>query len=119
MDRRHLLGSLAGAAALSPLGGDQAAQGPAEAATPSAPRPSHLAHCQLGYRPASPKPLTLVVDPSVAGGLPERVPFYLRALFDRLPRRHSPPAAWNGRFFRWPFDLDRGTLVPEQGRVAF
>jgi hypothetical protein len=121
MNRRHLLGSLAGGAAMAPLGAARAAwpEGRAGGGAPSVPGPAHLAHCQLGYRPASPKPLTLVVDPSSARGLPERVPFYLRALFDRLPRRHSPPPAWNGRYFRWPFDLDRGALLPEQGRIAF
>jgi Glycosyl hydrolase family 9 len=80
---------------------------------------SHLAHCQLGYRPASPKRLTLVPDPTAGAALPERIPFYLRALFDRIPRDAVPPAAWNARFFRWPFDLDRGALQPERGRIAF
>jgi len=81
--------------------------------------PSHLAHCQLGYRPASPKSLTLVPDPVAATGLPERIPFYLRALLDRIPRDQAPPPAWNTRFFNWPFDLARGALQPERGRIAF
>ncbi len=79
--------------------------------------PSHLAHCQLGYRPGSPKTLTLVPDPVAV--LPERIPFYLRALIDRIPRRHSPPAGWKGQFFRWPFDLEKGALIPSDGRIAF
>jgi hypothetical protein len=50
MDRRHLLGSLAGAAALPPLGDGQTAPAPAKDAASSAARPSHLAHCQRsGY----------------------------------------------------------------------
>ena len=77
---------------------------------------SHLSHCQLGFRPNSPKLLTLVA--SQAAGLPERVPFYLRALFDRLPRQHTPPPGWNGRFFRWPFDLNAGSLIPAEGKIA-
>ena len=81
--------------------------------------PSHLAHCQLGYRPTSPKPLTLVPDPLAAAALPERIPFYLRALFDRIPRDQAPPPEWNARFFNWPFDLVRGALRPERGRIAF
>lgn len=80
---------------------------------------SHLAHCQLGYRADSPKTLTLAVNPDAIAGMPDRVPFYVRALFDRLPRRATPPAAWNGHFFRWPFDLEQGRLIPEEGRVAF
>lgn len=74
-----------------------------------------LAHCQLGYRPDSPKQLAL--KPASTDGLPERIPFYLRALGDRLPRDHQPPPAWNGTFFRWPFDIEKGRLLPEQGRV--
>ena len=80
---------------------------------------SHLAHCQLGYRPGSPKTLTLVPNPAGVATLPGRVPFYLRTLFDKIPRAHQPPAAWNGRFFGWPFDLERGALQPERGRIAF
>ena len=81
--------------------------------------PSHLAHCQLGYRPTSPKRLTLVPDPMAAAALPERIPFYLRALFDRIPRDQAPPPEWNARFFNWPFDLARGALQPNRGRIAF
>ena len=79
--------------------------------------PCHLAHCQLGYRPGSPKPITLVPKPAAGANLPPRIPFYLRGLFDRIPRDHRPPADWPGRFFRWPFDLEQGTLLPAEGRI--
>ena len=81
--------------------------------------PSHLAHCQLGYRPASPKPLTLVVGPDAGEAVPQRIPFYLRALFDRIHRDQPIPSAWNGKFFRWPFDLEKGKLKPQEGRILF
>ena len=80
---------------------------------------SPLAHCQLGYRPASPKRLTLVPDPRAATVLPERIPYYLRTLLDRIPRDQAPPPEWKARFFNWPFDLARGALQPERGRIAF
>lgn len=51
--------------------------------------------------------------------MPERIPFYLRELCNRLPRQHKPPAVWNSRYFRWPFDLDKGALIPSEGQVAF
>ena len=83
-------------------------------------KPSHLAHCQLGYRPGSPKQITLVPDPATGASLPGRIPFFLRALlFDRIPRDHRAPAGSTGRFFRWPFDLEKGTLLPAEGNILF
>jgi len=85
---------------------------------PTIMKPSHLAHGQLGYRPGSPKPLTLVAEPA-APPLPDTIPFYLRALFDRIPRNHPAPPRWDSRFFRWPFDLEKGTLRPQDGRILY
>ena len=79
--------------------------------------PSPLAHCQLGYRPVSPKTLTLAPGPSAGRELPSRIPFYLRALFDRIPRDCAPPPGWKASFFRWPFDLESGRLRPDEGRI--
>ena len=81
--------------------------------------PNHLAHCQLGFRPGSPKPLTLVPSTTGSGDWPTRIPFYVRGLFDRMPRVHQPPAAWRGRFFRWPFDLEQGRLRPQDATLLF
>lgn len=78
----------------------------------------HLAHCQLGYRPQARKTITLVPGPAAAS-LPPRVPFHLRHFFKRLPRDHAAPDAWQGRYFRWPFDLEKGRPLPEQGTVSF
>lgn len=78
-----------------------------------------LAYSQLGYRPVSEKLLTLVVPPGTEGDLPERIPFYLRHLFGRIPRDHNPPEGWNGSYFRWPFDLDKGRLLLDQATVLF
>lgn len=120
LTRRDAIRTLAGAAALTMptvlLSGAQST-GAVAAVLPTPINLSHLAHCQLGYRPGSPKPLTLVVDATTAATMPERVPYYLRALFDRLPRDNPPPAGWNSRYFRWPFDLTKGRLKPELGRI--
>lgn len=78
-----------------------------------------LSHCQLGFRPGSPKLLTLAPEPGRAGALPDRIPFYLHGMFDRIPRDRPDPAAWKGGFFRWPFDIEEGRLQPDRGRVLF
>jgi hypothetical protein len=78
---------------------------------------THLAHCQLGYRPDSPKGITLVADRGAAAAIPARVPFYVRGLFDRIPRVHEEPSAWSGRYFRWPFDISKGRLKPHEGTI--
>jgi hypothetical protein len=122
MNRRDALSTLTGAATLVPLfrlSASPTGTPVPPASPPALMNPSPLVHCQLGYRPGSPKTLTLVTNPAAVAALPDRIPFYLRALFDRIPRRHTPPAGWNGRFFRWPYDLDMGALIPGQGRIAY
>ena len=78
---------------------------------------THLAHCQLGYRPRSPKILTLVPAKSAAVELPGRISFYLRGFFDLLPRDRFIPAGWKGNSHTWPFDLEAGKLKPDDGRI--
>jgi len=121
MNRRDAIRTMAGAvslalpaarAAIEPerLGGDAHGR-------PTMAKLTHLAHCQLGYRPDSTKAITLVADKDAAAALPARVPYYVRGLFDRIPREHEEPAAWKGRYFRWPFDISQGKLKPQEGRI--
>jgi hypothetical protein len=77
-----------------------------------------LAHCQLGYRPQSPKTLTLLPTGDTAH-LPDRIPFFLRDRFMRLERDHAAPAAWQGQYFRWPFDLKAGKLTTDSAHILF
>jgi len=76
-----------------------------------------LSHCQLGYRPASPKTITLCPEPETAADLPEELPFYLVPLMERLNRGAPPPAAWKGGLFRWPFQIAAGKIDPGGGEV--
>ena len=78
---------------------------------------SYIAHCQLGFRPNGPKPLTFVASETDAAHLPERIPFYLRPFFGRIPRTHRPPPQWTGNYLPWPFDISKGKLIPEQGKI--
>lgn len=80
----------------------------------------HFAKNQWGFRPSSPKPLTLVPDSGDSiSSLPERIPFYVRDLLERIPRDASPLAGWEGRYFRCPFDMLEGNLLPEKGRILY
>ncbi|MEX0321492.1 MAG: glycoside hydrolase family 9 protein [Puniceicoccaceae bacterium] len=78
-----------------------------------------LSYSQLGYRPGSQKLLSLVVDPEKSGELPGKIPFYVRNLFDRIPRENTHPKGWDGSFFNWPFDLTKGKLLPEQANIQY
>lgn len=78
-----------------------------------------LAYSQLGYLTRSEKLLALVVEPEAVADLPDRIPFYVRGLFDRIPRDHQPPKGWDGGFFRWPFDIKKGKLLPHEGNIPF
>ncbi len=79
-----------------------------------------LVYNQWGFRIAAAKPLTLAATASEdLSRIPERVPFYLRDILDRIPRENSAPPQWDGRFFRWPFDMAEGRLQPDQGNVLY
>jgi hypothetical protein len=79
----------------------------------------YLAHSQLGFRPGSPKLLTLVPDEASIVALPARIPFFVRPLFGRLPRTHQPPSTWEAKYFRWPFDIAAGDVRPEGAQILF
>ncbi|MDX2112044.1 MAG: glycoside hydrolase family 9 protein [Verrucomicrobiota bacterium] len=83
---------------------------------PTASNPTPIAHSQLGYRPGSPRWLTLPACAESANW-PERIPFYVRNALHRLPRTITTPEPWNSTYFRWPYDLMNGTLQPEKGKV--
>lgn len=71
-----------------------------------------LSVSHLGYRPDSPKTVTLVgAEPN---DYPERIPFYLRKAIPRLKRTQKRPEAF-APYFPWPFDPMDGTLQPEKG----
>jgi hypothetical protein len=76
-----------------------------------------LALSHLGYRPDSPKTVTLcgVTDPST---LPEVLPFYLRQNCLRMPRNRGDLPGFPKRF-PCPFDLLRGPLIPEEGSYFY
>ena len=76
-----------------------------------------LSLCHLGYRPDSPKIVTLCPG-NEAGSLPERIPFYLRINCFRMPRERVEPEGFSKRF-PCPFDLLKGKLIPEQGTFFY
>jgi hypothetical protein len=76
-----------------------------------------LALSHLGYRPDSPKTVTLCPGADHAH-LPERIPFYLRQNCFRIPRKRVEPEGFSKRF-PCPFDLLEGKLVPEPGTFFY
>lgn len=64
-----------------------------------------LACSQLGFRPDSPKTLTLVPDGDCSR-FPDRLPFYVMAAGSLLPRQNAAPGIFNESVFDWPFDLE-------------
>jgi hypothetical protein len=76
-----------------------------------------LSHSHLGYRPSSPKQISLRAAGNDTSNLPNEVPFYVRHFFDRMQRDQPSPKDWNARYFRWPFEIAKGNLVLEGSRV--
>ena len=76
-----------------------------------------LALSHLGYRPDSPKTVTLCPGADHAH-LPERIPFYLRQNCFRMPRGRVEPEGFSKRF-PCPFDLLEGKLIPEPGSFFY
>jgi hypothetical protein len=64
-----------------------------------------LACSQLGFRPDSPKTLTLVPQGDPAQ-FPSRIPFYVMLAGYVLPRRCVVPEIWKESPFDWPFDVE-------------
>ncbi len=76
-----------------------------------------LALSHLGYRPGSPKTVTLCPESDHAN-LPDRIPFYLRQNCFRMPRERDEPEGFSKRF-PCPFDLMLGKLIPEYGTFFY
>lgn len=75
-----------------------------------------LSLSHLGYRPGSPKTVTLMAPPD--SGIPEIVPFYIRQNCFRMPRDVKAPEGFSKRFPA-PYDLLRGRLIPEEGTFFY
>lgn len=75
-----------------------------------------LSLCHLGYLPDSPKTLTLLAANPDA--LPDTIPFYIRQNCIRMPRDAAKLEGFSERFPA-PYDLLRGKLVVEAGRLPF
>lgn len=76
-----------------------------------------LSLCHLGYRPDSPKVVTLcpeLGDPD----WPERILFYLRQNCFRMPRKREDIPGFSKRF-PCPYDPLRGELIPEPGSFYY
>jgi hypothetical protein len=64
---------------------------------------------QLGFCPESEKCVTLL-NPSHEIVLPDKIPFFIQRSGDRLKRDKNIPCGWQGKYFRWPFDLGKGNI---------
>lgn len=71
-----------------------------------------LAVSHLGYRPDSPKMVTLSMPKG--SSLPPIIPFYIRQNCFRMPRRRTEPEGYSQRFPA-PYDLLEGDLNPVKG----
>lgn len=74
-----------------------------------------LSLSHLGYRPDSPKTLTLIPDAS--SSLPDRVPFYLRQNCLRMERERPAAGGFSARFPS-PYDLLQGKLTLRDAETA-
>jgi hypothetical protein len=71
-----------------------------------------VATSQLGYRPASPKTVSLLLKGP--GELPDEIPFFIQRFGDRRARvQPGKPREWTDELFRWPFDIMDGTLTED------
>ncbi|TAF72524.1 MAG: hypothetical protein EAZ53_15865 [Bacteroidetes bacterium] len=68
-----------------------------------------LATSQLGFRPNSPKIITLMPGKE-ADKLPSEINFYIQNIGDRLKRKQNIPSQWDDKIFRWPFNISEGKL---------
>ncbi len=69
-----------------------------------------VATSQLGFRPGSPKTVTLRAG---AAALPDTIAFFIQPVGNRLTRVAPPPEAWNtpGNVFRYPIDISEGAYA--------
>lgn len=69
-----------------------------------------IATSQIGYLPGSLKKITLIAPAKDVDQLPDEIPFYLQNFGNRLERNQPKHKSWNDRFFRWPYEISKGTL---------
>ena len=70
-----------------------------------------VATSQLGYRPESPKTVSLLLK-GEGRDLPDKIPFFVQRFGDRRARvQPGRPKEWTDTHFRWPFDLVDGELT--------
>ena len=65
-----------------------------------------LATTQLGFKPESPKTITLI--PSDGKILPDSIPFFITSAGDHLPRIQTKPPLWDKAPYAYPFDPLQG-----------
>jgi hypothetical protein len=73
-----------------------------------------LCTTQLGFRPDSIKPLTLIVPEKQQSKLPDKIPFFIQCICDRRMRDARKPPAWSDKTYRWPFELLAGKYTPDE-----
>jgi len=71
---------------------------------------AQLSLSHLGYRPDSPKTVTLCLEAGDTD-FPDRIPFFIRQNCFRMERRRKLPKGFSERF-PYPYDLLEGELVP-------
>lgn len=75
-----------------------------------------LSVCHLGYRPDSPKTVTMVSRGTAQ--LPDVIPYYIRQNCFRMQRDTVQPEGFSSRFPA-PYDLLRGKLIPKEGSFYY
>ena len=73
-----------------------------------------LCTSQLGFRPDSLKPLTLIVPEAKQRRMPDRVPFFIQCICDRRMRNAKKPPEWSDKTYRWPFELLAGKYTKDE-----
>jgi hypothetical protein len=99
--RRQVIAAAAGAGASTAPAAEVTAPGQLQLLEKSV-----LAVSQMGYRPGSPKTVTLTVQEPLAAALPDRIAYYVISAGNTLPRRYVVPQIWKQEsVYQWPFDL--------------
>jgi|GEM_PF-1049512 len=69
-----------------------------------------LTTSQLGFHPQSVKRIVLMPGKQEKN-LPDRIPFYITRVGERLSRKTAAPGIWQKTIFRWPFDISSGDYL--------
>jgi hypothetical protein len=72
-----------------------------------------LATSQLGFRPESPKTLTLIPGTDLKK-FPDQIPFYIQRIGSHLKREMNIPETWSDKIYRWPYDMGKGKFVADE-----